>query len=142
MPWLGLGADPAAPANVRKVRQEWNQELVEHQKATEKELEMLRLRHLQDLEEAKNAGAGEDVLARLRREHEAQEGEGHPRLRLRFCAPSRDATIQTPSLPRRWASTHGGKFPQVSGNFFSAGCGCDFRNFREKIFFYKRRVTF
>eukprot|EP00667_Euglena_gracilis_P003449 EG_transcript_3458 len=65
-----LDDDAAAPANVRKVRQEWNQELVEQQRAAEKELEVLRLRHLQDLEEARRAGASEDVLSRLRAEHD------------------------------------------------------------------------
>jgi len=50
--------DPTAPAQLRKVRQEWNQELVAHQRAAGQELETLRLRHLQDLEEARRAGAG------------------------------------------------------------------------------------
>jgi hypothetical protein len=66
--------DPTAPAQLRKVRQEWNQELVAHQRAAGQELETLRLRHLQDLEEARRAGASDDVLARLRAEHDDELG--------------------------------------------------------------------
>lgn len=55
---------------VVQVVQEWNKELAEHAKAAEKELDNLRLRHLQDLEEARNAGVSDEVLERLKREHE------------------------------------------------------------------------
>jgi len=66
--------DPDAPEDLRKVRQEWNQELMEQQKAAENELETLHLRHLQDLEEARKAGASEEVLAKLRAQHQDELG--------------------------------------------------------------------
>ena len=53
---LADAVDESLPENVRKVQADWNIEVQAHQQAAEKELEMLRLRHLQDLEEAKNAG--------------------------------------------------------------------------------------
>lgn len=64
-----MDADPSVPANVRQVRREWDEEVMQHTKATEKELEMMRLKHLQELEEAKKAGASEEVLLKLRNEH-------------------------------------------------------------------------
>jgi len=69
-----MDEDPTAPAQLRKVRQEWNQELVAHQRAAGQELETLRLRHLQDLEEARRAGADEGTLARLRAQHDDELG--------------------------------------------------------------------
>jgi hypothetical protein len=67
---LADAVDESLPENVRKVQADWNIEVQAHQQAAEKELEMLRLRHLQDLEEAKNAGVSEAQLAKLRQDHE------------------------------------------------------------------------
>lgn len=66
----GANVDPDAPAAVRQVQEQWNVELTEHAKAAEQELQNLRLRHMQDLEEAKNAGVSDDVLKKLQKDHE------------------------------------------------------------------------
>eukprot|EP01004_Peranema_trichophorum_P002643 NODE_1686_length_1847_cov_36.113689_g1359_i1.p1 GENE.NODE_1686_length_1847_cov_36.113689_g1359_i1~~NODE_1686_length_1847_cov_36.113689_g1359_i1.p1 ORF type:complete len:501 (-),score=137.68 NODE_1686_length_1847_cov_36.113689_g1359_i1:95-1597(-) len=68
----GLSVNPDAPAEVQAVQQTWNNELRAHQEQMNKALETLRLRHIQDLEEAKAAGVGDDVLLRLREEHEEE----------------------------------------------------------------------
>eukprot|EP00906_Rhabdomonas_costata_P035300 RCo049604 len=58
------------PQEVQNVVRTWNLEMRAQAEAASRELELLRLRHLQDLEEAKQAGVSDEVLVRLREEHE------------------------------------------------------------------------
>uniref|UniRef100_A0A7S4G9T4 Uncharacterized protein n=1 Tax=Eutreptiella gymnastica TaxID=73025 RepID=A0A7S4G9T4_9EUGL len=58
------------PATVKAVQKEWRKEEVEHRKAAERELEVLRLRQIAEMKEAKKAGKSEAVLANLRKSHE------------------------------------------------------------------------
>eukprot|EP01010_Urceolus_cornutus_P003059 NODE_410_length_1691_cov_264.929354_g325_i0.p1 GENE.NODE_410_length_1691_cov_264.929354_g325_i0~~NODE_410_length_1691_cov_264.929354_g325_i0.p1 ORF type:complete len:513 (+),score=147.15 NODE_410_length_1691_cov_264.929354_g325_i0:135-1541(+) len=67
-------ANPNLPQEVREVQKAWNNELRAHQSQMEKEIEMLRLRHIQDLEEARVAGCDETTLKRLRKDHEEELG--------------------------------------------------------------------
>lgn len=48
---------------------DFNMALLRQKEQAERELDVLRLRHLQDIEEARAAGVSEEVLARLRQEH-------------------------------------------------------------------------
>eukprot|EP00906_Rhabdomonas_costata_P020944 RCo030468 len=64
--------DTAAPIEVQQVQKDWNAELRSLKSQADRELEFLRLRHIQDIEEARAAGVSEDVLARLREEHEQE----------------------------------------------------------------------
>jgi hypothetical protein len=59
-----------APKEVQQVVLTYNYEMKQQAEAANRELELLRLRHIQDLEEAKAAGVSDTVLVRLREEHE------------------------------------------------------------------------
>jgi hypothetical protein len=72
---LGTGSaemivNTSAPKEVQAVQKSWNVEMKAQAEAANRELELLRLRHIQDLEEAKAAGVSDTVLIRLREEHE------------------------------------------------------------------------
>eukprot|EP00996_Jenningsia_fusiforme_P001714 NODE_257_length_2584_cov_22.956213_g235_i0.p1 GENE.NODE_257_length_2584_cov_22.956213_g235_i0~~NODE_257_length_2584_cov_22.956213_g235_i0.p1 ORF type:complete len:718 (-),score=167.08 NODE_257_length_2584_cov_22.956213_g235_i0:329-2482(-) len=69
-PVSDVQVDQNAAPEVQAVQKEWNREIHEAQEAAARELESLRLRHIQDLEEAKVNGANEEILLKLREEHE------------------------------------------------------------------------
>ena len=64
--------DPNCPAAVQAVKTLWKKEEIEHRKAAERELNNLRLRHIQELQEAKDAGLDEAKLDNLRRLQEEE----------------------------------------------------------------------
>ena len=83
---------PSTSADLRPYHEncEWLNEQFSKKTVQEQELELLRLRHLQDLEEATVAGITEEQMNRLRREHE----EELMQLKVQHAKDEEDVPVQ------------------------------------------------